>query len=140
SGRSRRSQMRDPAIDDRPKNLGVHAVAAAAEPTSRARLARREHGLRIWDLLQLGTPWLLLALSTTLYFAWVLPASGEDYWPDGASVLGLVAVTATWVLFGHTLPIWRRTLRPLPTVICVAGFLALCLILMSHSEVFVILT
>ena len=131
--------MPDPRISDRP-NLGAPAVAADGERTNRARLARKEQDLRIWDYLQLGTPWVLLALSTTIYFSWALPASGEGYWPDGASVLGLVAVTATWVLFGHTLPIRRKTLRPVPAVIYFVGFLALCLIFMTYSEVFVIFT
>jgi signal transduction histidine kinase len=115
-------------------------TAEASEHSNHARLARKEHELRIWDLLQLGAPWLLLAISTTIYFSWALPASGEPYWPDGASVLGLVAVTVTWVLFGHTLPIKKRTLRPAPTVIYFVGFLALCLIFMTYSDVFVIFT
>ena len=131
--------MPDPKIGDRPSR-SVSMIAAEVGPTSSARLARKERGLRIWDLLQLGTPWLLLALSTTVYFVWAQQASGEGYWPDGASVLGLAAVTVIWVLFGHTLPIWRGTLRPVPTVVYVVGFLALCVLFLSYSEVFVILT
>lgn len=109
-------------------------------PTSRTRLARQEHDLRIWDLLQLGTPWLLLAISTAIYFSWTLPASGEPYWPTGAAVLGLVAVTVIWVLLGHSLPLKRKTLRPASNIIYFVGFLILCLIFMMYSEVFIILT
>lgn len=116
------------------------AVAEEAEDASRSRLAWKEDQLRVWDLLQLFTPWLLLAISTTIYFSWVLPASGERFWPEGASVLGLVSVAVLWVLGGHTLPLRRRSLRPAPSVIYVIGLLGLCLTLMSYSDVFIVFT
>ncbi|WP_308798068.1 sensor histidine kinase [Agromyces silvae] len=103
-------------------------------------MAWKAEQLRVWDLLQLVTPWLLLTISTTIYFAWVLPASGERFWPEGASVLGLVAVSVLWVLFGHTLPIKRRTLRPVSAGIFFVGLLALCVTLMSYSEIFLVFT
>ncbi|GAB2747246.1 sensor histidine kinase [Amycolatopsis magusensis] len=116
------------------------AITDEAELANRSRLAWREEQLRVWDLLQLGTPWLLLTISTVIYLSRVLPASGERFWPEGASVLGLVAVTALWVLFGQTLPIKRRTLRPVPAGIYFAGLLALCVTLMAHSGVFLVFT
>ena len=131
--------MRESGTSDDPHH-GEPDIAKDMGRANRARLARKEHDLRIWDLLQLSIPWLLLTLSTTIYFLWALPTSGAGYWPDGTAVLGLVAVMATWVLFGHTLPIKRRTLRPVPAVIYIVGFLALCVIFMTYSEVFVILT
>jgi signal transduction histidine kinase len=116
------------------------AIAAEAELVHRSRLAWKEEHLRVWDLLQLFTPWLLLTVSTAIYFLGVLPASGEPFWPEGASVLGLVAVSVLWVLFGHTLPIRRRTLRPVPAVVYFVGLLALCVTLMTYSEIFLIFT
>ncbi|QFG70160.1 sensor histidine kinase [Ornithinimicrobium pratense] len=107
---------------------------------NRSRLAWKEEHLRVWDLLQLCTPWLLLTISTGIYFSWVLPASGERFWSEGASVLGLVAVAVLWVLFGHTLPIKGRTLRPVSAGIYFVGLLALCVTLMAHSEVFLVFT
>lgn len=116
------------------------AVAEEAAIANRSRLAWKEEQLRVWDLLQLFTPWLLLAISTAIYFSWVLPGSGERFWPEGASVLALIAVAVLWVLFGHTLPIRRRTLRPVPTVIYLVGLLALCATLMTYSDVFIVFT
>ncbi|MFC8592939.1 sensor histidine kinase [Streptomyces atroolivaceus] len=103
-------------------------------------MAWKEEQLRVWDLLQLITPWLLLTISTVIYFSWVLPASGERFRPEGASVLGLVSVSVLWVLFGHTLPIKRRTLRPVPTGIFSIGLLALCVTLMTYSDIFLVFT
>lgn len=116
------------------------AIAEEAEIANRSRLAWKEEQLRVWDLLQLFTPWLLLAISTAIYFSWVLPASGERFRPEGTSVLGLVAVSVLWVLFGHTLPVKRRTLRPVPTAVYFVGLLALCVVLMSYSEIFLVFT
>lgn len=116
------------------------ALVEEAEIASRSRLAWKTEQLRAWDLLQLFTPWLLLAISTALYFSWVLPASGEPFWPEGASVLGLVAVTAVWVLFGHTVPVKSRSLRVVPTALYFVGLLALCVLLMTYSEVFIVFT
>ncbi|WP_241387697.1 sensor histidine kinase [Rhodococcus sp. CH91] len=82
----------------------------------------------------------MLTISTVIYFSWVLPASGEHFWPQGAPVLGLVAVSVLWVLFGHTLPIKRRTLRPGTAGIYFVGLLVLCLTLMSYSDVFLVFT
>ncbi|MFD3613406.1 sensor histidine kinase [Streptomyces atroolivaceus] len=103
-------------------------------------MAWKEEQLRVWDLLQLITPWLLLTISTVIYFSWVLPASGERFRPEGASALGLVSVSVLWVLFGHTLPIKRRTLRPVPTGIFFIGLLALCVTLMTYSDIFLVFT
>ncbi|MFD0479077.1 sensor histidine kinase [Nonomuraea thailandensis] len=103
-------------------------------------MAWKQEQLRIWDLLQLITPWLLLTISTAVYFSWVLPGSGERFWPGGASVLGLVAVSVLWVLFGHTLPIRRRTLRPVPAGVFFVGLLALCVALMTYSDIFLVFT
>lgn len=96
--------------------------------------------LRAWDLLQLCTPWLLLTTSTAVYFTWRLPSSGAEFWPEGVSVLGLLAAAAAWMLAGSTLPIARGTLRPVPAAIYFVGLLGLCVVLMTHSEVFLILT
>ncbi|WP_405796394.1 ATP-binding protein [Streptomyces sp. NBC_01506] len=116
------------------------AVAQEAEIANRSRLAWKAEQLRVWDLLQLITPWLLLTISTAIYFAWVLPASGERFWPEGASVLGLVAVSVLWVLFGHTLPIRSRTLRPVSAGIFFVGLLALSVTLMTYSDIFLVFT
>lgn len=133
--------MRDVVAGDR-LGLGTRAAAVTEEVeiAHRSRLAWQKQQLRVWDLLQLFTPWLLLTISTGLYFAWVLPSSGAPFWPEGASVLALVAVAVPWVLFGHTLPIRRRTLRPVPATIYFIGLLTLCVILMTYSEIFLIFT
>lgn len=133
--------MRDAGAGERPGS-GTHesALAEETEVENRSRLAWKEEQLRVWDLLQLFTPWLLLTISTAIYFSWVLPASGDPFWPEGASVLGLVAVSVLWVLFGHTLPLKRRTLRPVPAGIYFLGLLALCVILMTYSDTFIIFT
>lgn len=107
---------------------------------NRSRLAWKAEQLRVWDLLQLITPWVLLSISTAIYFSWALPRSGDPFWPAGASVLALVTVAALWMLVGHTLPLRRRSLRPGPAGIYFVGLLALCLALMSFSDIFVIFT
>lgn len=131
--------MRD--AGERPRS-GSHefAVAEEVEIANRSRLAWKEEQLRVWDLLQLFTPWLLLAISSAIYLLWVLPGSDERFWPEGASVLGVIAVSVLWVLFGHTLPIKRRALRPVPTAIYLVGLLALCGALMTYSDVFIVFT
>ncbi|ASO22615.1 signal transduction histidine kinase [Actinoalloteichus hoggarensis] len=116
------------------------AVTDEAQTANRSRLAWKAEQLRVWDLLQLITPWSLLTISTALYFSRVLPASGEGFWPEGASVLGLVAVAVPWVLFGHTLPIRRRTLRPMSAGVFFVGLLVLCVTLMTYSESFLVFT
>lgn len=116
------------------------AIAEEAENATRSRLAWKKEQRRVWDLLQLFTPWLLLTISAATYFLWLLPASGAPFWPEGASVLGLVAVSALWVLFAHTLPIRKRALRPVPASIGFVGLLALCLALMTFSDIFVVFT
>lgn len=133
--------MRDAGAGERPSS-GTHesAIAEEAEIANRSRLAWKEEQLRVWDLLQLITPWLLLTISTAIYFSWVLPVSGERLWPEGASVLGLVAVSVLWVLFGHTLPIKRRTLRPVSAGVFFVGLLALCVTLMTYSDIFLVFT
>ncbi|WP_205571235.1 sensor histidine kinase [Streptomyces sp. YIM 130001] len=103
-------------------------------------MAWKAEQLRVWDLLQLITPWLLGTISTAVYFGWVLPVSGAGFWPEGASVLGLVAVSVPWVLLGHTLPIRRRTLGPVSAGIYFVGLLALCVCLMTYSEIFLVFT
>ncbi|MGW3345953.1 sensor histidine kinase [Nonomuraea rubra] len=132
---------RDAVAGERPSS-GTHesAIAEEVEIVNRSRLAWKEEQLRVWDLLQLITPWLLLAISAVVYFSWVVPASGERFWPEGASVLGLVAVSVLWVLFGHTLPIKRRRLRPVPAGIFLVGLLVLCVILMTYSHIFLVFT
>lgn len=82
------------------------AITDEAEVANRSRLAWKEEQLRVWDLLQMIAPWLLLTISTAAYFFWALPASGERFWPEGASALGLVVVSVLWVLICAT-----RTLR-----------------------------
>ncbi|WP_370617243.1 sensor histidine kinase [Mumia sp. Pv 4-285] len=133
--------IRDAGAGERPRS-GTYgsAVAEEAEIANRSRLAWKEQQLRIWDLLQLITPWLLLTISTAIYFSWVLPASGERFWPEGATVLGLVAVAVLWVLFCHTLPLKRKTLRPVSTGIFFVGLLTLCVTLMTYSDVFLVFT
>ncbi|MGW4029720.1 ATP-binding protein [Streptomyces sp. NPDC004838] len=132
---------RDSGAGERP-SFGTResAIAEEAEIANRSRLAWKEEQLRVWDLLQLITPWLLLTISTAIYFSWVLPASGERFRPEGASVLGLVAVSVLWVLFGHTLPIKRRTLGPVSAGIFFVGLLALCVTLMTYSDIFLVFT
>ncbi|QMW66496.1 sensor histidine kinase [Mumia sp. ZJ1417] len=133
--------MRDAGAGERPSSgTRASALAQEAEIANRSRLAWKAEQLRVWDLLQLITPWLLLTISTTIYFSWVLPASGEGFWPEGASVLGLVAVSVLWVLFGHTLPLRRRALRPVPAGIYFVGLLALCVTLMTYSDIFLVFT
>ncbi|WP_200960516.1 sensor histidine kinase [Oerskovia sp. Root22] len=133
--------MGDVGADERPIPATLEStVAEEAEIAHRSRLAWRKEQLRVWDLLQLVTPWLLLTISTAIYFSQVLPASGERFWPEGASVLGLVAVSALWVLFGQTLPLRRRALRPVPAGIYFVGLLALCVALMTYSDVFLVFT
>lgn len=129
------------AAGERPSS-GTHesAITEEAEIANRSRLAWKEEQLRVWDLLQLVTPWLLLTISAAIYFSWVLPAAGEPFWPEGASVLGLVAASVLWVLFGHTLPIKRRTLRPVSAGVFLVGLLALCVTLMTYSDIFLVFT
>ena len=133
--------MRDAGAGERP-NFGTHesAIVEEAEMAHRSRLAWKKEQLRVWDLLQLITPWLLLTVSTAIYFLRVLPADGERFRPEGAAVLGLVAVSALWVLFGQTLPIRRRTLRPVSAGIYFVGLLALCVTLMTYSDIFLVFT
>ncbi|MEV0650948.1 sensor histidine kinase [Phytomonospora sp. NPDC050363] len=128
---------RDAGTGERP-SFGTHESAVAE--AHRSRLAWKKEQLRVWDLLQLITPWLLLTISTAIYFTRVLPASGERFWPEGASVLGLVAVSVPWVLFGHTLPIKRRTLRPVSTAVFFVGLLVLCVALMTYADIFIVFT
>lgn len=45
-----------------------------------------------------------------------------------------------WVLFGHTLPLRKKTLGPVPAAIYFVGLLALCVTLMSYSDIFLIFT
>jgi signal transduction histidine kinase len=116
------------------------AVTEEAEIANRSRLAWKQEQLRVWDLLQLFAPWLLLTIPTVIYFARVLPASGERFWPQGATVLGLVVVSALWILFRQTLPLRRRTLRPVPAGVYFVGLLVLCVTLMTYSEVFLVFT
>ncbi|WP_433545930.1 sensor histidine kinase [Streptomyces sp. CA-294286] len=133
--------MRDAAAGEHPDSgTRGSALAEEAERAHRSRLAWRQQQLRVWDLLQLVTPWLLLTISTAIYFSWVLPASGERFRSEGAVVLGLVAVSVVWVLFGHTLPLRRRTLRPVPAGIFFVGLLALCVTLMTYSDIFLVFT
>lgn len=133
--------MGSSGVSERPGSDTLEsAIAQEAEFANRSRLAWKKEQLRVWDLLQLCTPWLVLTISTAAYFSWGLPTSGERFWPEGASVLGLVSVSAAWVLFGHTLPIKNRTLRPVPTALYFVGLLALCTILMTHSDIFIIFT
>ncbi|WP_114558230.1 sensor histidine kinase [Desertihabitans aurantiacus] len=131
----------DVGADQRPGSgaLGSAAPEEAAV-AHRSRLAWRKEQLRVWDLLQLVAPWPLLVISTVTYFWRVLPASGGRFWPDGASVLGLVVLSAVWVLVGQTLPIRRRTLRPASASVYFVGLLALCVTLMTFSEVFLVFT
>lgn len=133
--------MRAVGSGERPSQ-GTHesAVAEEANSANRSRLAWKREQLRVWDLMQLVAPWLLLTISTTVYFSWVLPGSGEGFWPEGVSVLALVAVSALWVLAGHTLPLRKRALRPVPTGIFFVGLLALCVTLMTYSEIFLVFT
>ncbi|QJW38193.1 sensor histidine kinase [Cellulosimicrobium protaetiae] len=116
------------------------AVAEDAENVHRSRLAWRAEQLRVWDLLQLVAPWLLLTTSTVIYLSQELTGSGEPFWPEGAPVLGLVAASALWVLVGQTLPLRRRTLRPVPASLYLVGLLTLCVVLMTYSEVFLVFT
>ncbi|PRB09582.1 two-component sensor histidine kinase [Microbacterium sp. MYb62] len=116
------------------------AIVDHAQDASRSRLAWKREQLRIWDVLQLLAPWVLLTISAVIYFSRVLPVSAARFWPDGATVLGLVTVSAVWVLFGHTLPLRRRALRPVPAGVFFVGLLVLCVILMSYSETFLIFT
>ncbi|MDF9877213.1 sensor histidine kinase [Cellulosimicrobium cellulans] len=133
--------MQDAGAVERPTS-GARgpAVAEGAPSPGATTRAWKADQLRVWDLLQLFTPWLLLTVSTAIYFAGVPPASGERFWPEGASVLGLVAVSALWVLCGHTLPLRRGTLRPVPAGIYFVGLLALCVTLMTYSEIFLVFT
>ncbi|MCP2331674.1 sensor histidine kinase [Actinoalloteichus caeruleus] len=123
-------------------NFAAHesAISQEAAIANRSRLAWKAEQLRVWDLLQLVSPWLLLAISTAIHFSWVLPTSGEPFWPDGPAVLGLVAISVLWVLFGHTLPIRRRTLRPTSAGIYLVGLLASCVTLMTYSDIFLVFT
>lgn len=133
--------MRDSGASETPDSwMPGSAFATETDDANRSRLAWREEQLRIWDLLHLAAPWLLLTISTTIYLAWVLPSSGGRLWPEGASVLGLVAVSVLWVLFGHTLPLRRRMLRPVPSGIFFVGLLALCVALMAYSDIFLVFT
>lgn len=62
--------MRDAGAGEFPTS-GTHesAVAEEAEIANRSRLAWKEEQLRVWDLLQLFAPWLLLTVSTAIYFS-----------------------------------------------------------------------
>ncbi len=107
-----------------------------ARIASRSWLAWKQKQLRVWDLLQLLSPWVLLAISTVIYLA----RAGEATGREGATVLGLVMVAALWVLFGHTLPMRRGTPRPLSMGVYFVGLLTLCIVLMTYSDAFIIVT
>ncbi len=132
--------MRDAGARRPDAGVPGSAVAEDAEIAHRSRLAWRAEQLRVWDLLQLLAPWLLLTTSTVIYLWQELTAAGEPFWPEGAPVLGLVAASALWVLCGQTLPLRRRTLRPVPAGLYLVGLLALCVVLMTYSEVFLVFT
>lgn len=133
--------MRDALADSHPTSGSrASTIEDDVEGVRRSGLAWRAQQLRVWDLMHLVTPWLLLAVSTAIYFSLRLRASAASFWPEGASVLTLVAVCAVWTLFGHTVPLRRGTLRPLPAGIHFVGLLVLSLALMSYSDVFVIFT
>ncbi|UNK71709.1 histidine kinase [Microbacterium sp. H1-D42] len=133
--------MREAGIGERPFfGASESDIAEETAIANRSRLAWRNEQLRVWDVLQLVTPWLLLTTATVMYFVSALPAEGEGLWPDGAAVLGLVVVSALWVLFGHTLPMRRRTLRPVPAGVFFVGLMALCVTLMTYSDVFLVFT
>ncbi|MGW8989831.1 sensor histidine kinase [Streptomyces zhihengii] len=135
------SMTRDAGDGERQgRGTGESAIAAEVEIAHRSRLAWKAEQLRVWDLLQLVTPWLLLTVSTAVYFSRVLPVSGDRFRAEGVPVLGLVAVCVLWVLFGHTLPLRRRTLRPVPAGVFFAGLLALCVTLMTYSGIFLVFT
>jgi signal transduction histidine kinase len=132
--------MRDAGVG-RPDVGAPGSVAVEhAEIVRRSRLAWRAEQLRVWDLLQLVTPWLLLTISTAIYLSQELTTPGEPFWPEGASVLGLVVASALWVLCGQTLPLRRRTLRPVTACLYLVGLLTLCVVLMTYSEVFLVFT
>ncbi|MFC9268699.1 sensor histidine kinase [Streptomyces zhihengii] len=135
------SMTRDAGDGERQgRGTGESAIAAEVEIAHHSRLAWKAEQLRVWDLLQLVTPWLLLTVSTAVYFSRVLPVSGDRFRAEGVPVLGLVAVCVLWVLFGHTLPLRRRTLRPVPAGVFFVGLLALCVTLMTYSGIFLVFT
>ncbi|NUL45099.1 sensor histidine kinase [Cellulosimicrobium funkei] len=133
--------VHDAEAGDQPELSEDHArVAHEAQEAHRDRLAWRAEQLRVWDVLQLAVPWVLLTISTAAYFAWALPAAADPFWPDGAVVLGLVTISVFWILLGHTLPLRRRALRPMVAGVFLAGLLLLCAALMSYSETFLVFT
>ncbi|MDO5662240.1 MAG: sensor histidine kinase [Brachybacterium sp.] len=115
-------------------------TSEAVHRANRSRLARQEEDRRVWDLLQWIAPWLLLAVSTAGYVVSALRASDGGFWADGAFVLTWVAIAAVWVFFGHTLPLRRKTMRPRTARLYFVGLLVVCVILMTHSEFFIVFT
>jgi signal transduction histidine kinase len=90
-----------------------------------------------WDRrfrqLLVVVPWLLLIPATVLS---QLPT--DQTWRERGITLGLVALAACWVYFGHTrVPAARRE-QTVPMVVYFAGLLALFVALMSRDTVFVL--
>ncbi|XVQ06214.1 sensor histidine kinase [Spirillospora sp. CA-255316] len=88
---------------------------------------------RVRQRLHLLAPWLLLAPATVLS---QLPPGLTS--KDRAITLGLVALAACWVFFGHTRG--RAEPRTAQLLVYFAGLLVLCALLMSRDTVFVLFT
>lgn len=87
----------------------------------------------MWDRFVYYVPWVLLPLSTVL----VLAQADQD--PGHRAVaLGLTALAAAWVLFGHTLARPGRLDRLWPALVYVGGLVALGAVMMAHDIMFLL--
>lgn len=92
---------------------------------------------RIFDLVLLCVPWVLLVVPTVTYLVWTWRESGHQT-SDLVSVLVLVAVSAVWVFMGHTMPVLRGTTRQLRMMVYFIGLILLSFVLMSVADIFAI--
>jgi signal transduction histidine kinase len=102
-------------------------VEVAAACTSGPDWERRYQQLLVF------VPWVLLVPSA------VISQLGPDQtWQERAVTLGLVALAAGWVYFGHTRAPESRRERGAPMLVYFAGLLVLFVALMSRDPVFLL--
>jgi signal transduction histidine kinase len=78
-------------------------------------------------------PWILLVPSAV-----ISQLAPDQTWRDRTITLGLVALAATWVYFGHTRAPEARRARGGPMLVYFAGLLVLFVALMSRDLVFLL--
>lgn len=110
-------------------------LAATGAGSRNSWAAWKATQLRLWDLMQLATSWLLLAVAT---ISWAVSSEGDRTPAEVASVWALVLMAAAWVFAGHSWPPGRRELGQRAAVGHFAVLLALCWALMAQSDAFIV--